>query len=101
MPNTGHKPLVPFDPDREHNERHPIASAMRRKGFVPLPRLWVRAEDMAEIYAITERYRDEVMRTRAEVQAQTGANTPPAATFDPVANKDDAWAAYERARQAS
>lgn len=88
MPNPGHKRGVGFTPDTKHRQSFPVASAMRDAGFVPLPRLWVREEDMAAIYAITDRRKDEVIRIRQSVAP------------DPANDKEAAWAAYERGRQA-
>lgn len=107
------------------SEAHPIAAALRRKGFVPLPRLWVKAADMPAIFGITERYRDEVVQTRQDVKERLGlppdvplntalrlqrlertktahmepAAAPPAG--DPLTDREAAWAAFEQNRHAS
>lgn len=96
MKNPGHKRVTAFSPDSRHRRDFPVASAMREAGFVPLPRLWVREEDMAEIYAITDRRKEEVIRIRQQVAAQLAPDQLP----DPVSDKEAAWAAFERQRQA-
>ena len=53
------------DSDPEILERpalHPVATILRGRGFVPLPRLWVRSEDMPTIHMIAGQYREEVIR---------------------------------------
>jgi hypothetical protein len=45
--------------------KSPGAAALRAAGFVPLPRLWVKREDMDAIRAIAESYADQVNAIRA------------------------------------
>lgn len=42
------------------------AIALREAGFVPLPRLWVKKEDLDLIYFMAQKYSDEVSEIRAE-----------------------------------
>lgn len=46
---------------------HPVAHALRKAGFIPVPRLWVHSDALPEIKRITDRYRDEVNDIRASV----------------------------------
>ena len=46
--------------------KSPGAQALRKAGFVPLPRLWVKAADLAVIKQYAERYEDEVNAIRKE-----------------------------------
>jgi len=48
------------------------SEVLRERGFVPLPRLWVKAEDMRAIHLIADQYEDEV--TAVRVALQNGIN---------------------------
>ena len=72
---------------------YPVARALRKAGFVPLPRLWVRGKDIPRIHKIAYAYQEEVNQIRREV-AEARNQTEP----DPVADKDAAWEAYEKFR---
>lgn len=108
MSNPGHKPVTPFKPDPDHRQSFPLASELREKGFVPLPRLWIRASDMPEIYEIVARHTDDVLRIRREVYTRLGmpieerksSKHSPNQIGDPVSDKEAAWAAFERKRRA-
>lgn len=54
--------------------KSPGAMALREAGFVPLPRLWVRAEDMDMIVWMASRHADEVnaIRRRARDANEEG-----------------------------
>ena len=54
------------------NRHSPIAEALRKAGYLPLPRLWVRAEDMEKIHAIAHKAKDVVNSIRGEVRRQHG-----------------------------
>lgn len=58
----------------ERPQEHPVATVLRSRGFVPLPRLWVRSKDMPTIHMIAGQYREEVNAVRAEVGAQAQAH---------------------------
>lgn len=47
--------------------KSPAAKALRAAGFVPLPRWWVKAEDLALIEYMARQHADEVSRIRASV----------------------------------
>lgn len=47
-----------------------VGKALREAGFVPLPRLWVRPEELALIRRIAFQNADEVNRIREEVCEQ-------------------------------
>jgi hypothetical protein len=44
----------------------PQESIFRKRGFIPLPRLWIKPADMPKIKKITNKYRDEINSIRAE-----------------------------------
>ena len=49
----------------EHSQS---AEALRAAGFVPLPRLWVRPEDLEMVNYMASKHADEVNEIRAEAQ---------------------------------
>lgn len=59
---------------------------LRAAGFVRLPPLWVRGEDMPAIHAMAHRHAETVNAIRHEDDA------------DPRSDMDAAWAAFERER---
>jgi hypothetical protein len=68
----------------------------------PLPRLWVKREDMAEIHAIAERYRKDVNTIRGTVREnnpELDDRYQPKST-DPKLDKNAAWAQFERLQSA-
>ena len=84
-----------------------MATALRAAGFLPLPRLWVKVSDMPKIHAITNKYRDEVIAVRQQVNDSLGITHVPGGHSgshfgsqkdqpDPALNKEAAWAAFER-----
>ena len=78
---------------------HPVAATLRARGFIPLPRLWVKREDMPRIHEIAEQYKDEVTAVRAEYG--TYEPTSDVTSIDPKYNKEAAWEAAERLRETS
>lgn len=70
----------------------PVAKALRKAGFVPLPRLWVRPTDMPMIHEIAEKHRQTVNTIRGNINA--GDIQEP----DPVDDKEAAWEAFEKMR---
>lgn len=98
-------------PDDEYQRRNPVAFALRKQGFVPLPRFWVRQEDILKILEITDSCRDEVNEIRGNVYRMLGVKglkpggaqpivegsdeTSNQDKSDPKHSIDAAWAAYE------
>lgn len=78
---------------------HPVATILRGRGFVPLPRLWVRSEDIPKVHKIADQYREEVNAVRTQV-GQEIAEAHEAATRkpDPKEDRDAAWQAMDRLR---
>lgn len=91
----------------------PVARALRKAGYVPLPRLWVRKEDIPEVQAIAYKYANDVNVIRHKAkglrldepdpswQPSTHLPTPPVHEMDhgdPIEDKEAAWAAFEKAR---
>jgi hypothetical protein len=76
---------------------HPVATILRGRGFVPLPRLWVRSEDIPKVHKIANKYREKVNAVRTQVERDilgNGRGFPPKP--DPKDDKDTAWGAAER-----
>lgn len=46
------------------------AKALRAAGFVPLPRLWVKQRDLAQIRIFAHQYQDEVNAIRSAANAE-------------------------------
>lgn len=46
----------------------PLAAALRNAGFVPLPRLWVKAKDLDIIKAYAKKYEKEVNDIRSSIK---------------------------------
>lgn len=78
----------------------PMATRLRAEGFVPLPRLWVKEEDLPAIHEITEPYRDYVNEVRAQVKAEADAahNNTNAAPSDRKMTNSSAYDEAERQR---
>lgn len=74
------------------DKNNPVAEALRKAGYIPLPRLWVKPADMPAIHQIADKHRMAVNNIRGLINA---GETPEA---DPVHDKDAAWEAYERMR---
>lgn len=85
-----------------HDKANPLATALRAKGFVPLPRLWVHGDALPELKKITDRYREEVNQTRSEVYGNSSAvggdYGPLPISIDD--EKEAAWSAHARSRHA-
>lgn len=64
-----------------------VNDRLRAVGYVPLPPLWVRREDMPEIHAIAARHSAKVKAIRAGKRA------------DPREDMEAAWAAFERRKR--
>ena len=74
----------------------PVSDALKAQGYIKLPRLWVRAEDMEIIHQLAHKYADDVneIRARANNQAQGFSGPRP----DPKHDRDAAWIEAERLR---
>ena len=46
--------------------KSPAAKALRAAGYMPLPRLWVKAEDLDLVVYMAKQHESEVNRIRAE-----------------------------------
>ena len=75
-----------------------VAQALRDAGFRPLPRLWIRNEDMPAVYSIINSAGLEVRAIREQAILAYRAEFPPKTKPDPIADKEAAWAAYERSK---
>lgn len=64
-----------------------VNDRLRSAGYVPLPPLWVRREDMPDIHAIAARHSEAVRAIRSDKRA------------DPREDMEAAWAAFERDRR--
>ena len=97
----------------EHNRStNPVATALRDAGFIPLPRLWVKPEDIDEIISIATKHRDEVCAikhgssyshaSQADNKAKPLSPSPTesAEKKNPQHDIEAAWAAYEQTRNA-
>lgn len=83
-----------------------VAAILRARGFVPVPRLWIKAKDMPAIHRITSRYREEVCAVRAEVRERLKDQPDLFDNFeeenqDPKTSKEAAWEAMERLQNGS
>ena len=89
-------------------EQHPVATTLRERGFVPMPRLWIKATDLPTIHELAAQYRDEVLEVRAQCAAkaaeqrekQAPAVVEPKTDPDPRTDREAAWEALERLRKA-
>lgn len=79
--------------------KHPVAKALRNAGYLPLPRLWIKAEDMQKIHALANQYSVQVNTIRAEARGLTYFRED-VKKEDPKTSKESAWEEYERLRSA-
>jgi hypothetical protein len=94
------------------NPPNSVSVSLREAGFVPLPRLWVKSEDMPKIHKIAHAYKDIVNQIRQDYakdnpvdeslddSAQADVSRPDTQKSDPKHSKDAAWAAYKKMRTA-
>lgn len=86
-----------------HENHSPVAQALRKAGFVPLPRLWVRPDDVPAVKAIAFQYADEVNRIRYEAKGQDwidpSAKADSPVKGDPLTDPDAAWDLYEQQKK--
>ena len=93
----------------EYKKDHPVAHALREAGFIPIPRYWIKGDDMPKLKVISDGHREEVNRIRHEVHFKLGLTTTETddygplpvgiasdTTDDPRFSKDAAWEAFER-----
>ena len=52
---------------RKADQTMSLGQYLRDRGFVPLPRLWIKASAMTEIHTITGRFKKEVNEARTQV----------------------------------
>lgn len=107
-------------PNQPTFKEHPVSHALRGEGFFPLPRLWVKQEDLEVVIQMANKHRATVNKIRAEVHAQHPeledrrpsavkkslveadfAKIEQAVVAQAVSDKEAAWAAYERMRNGS
>jgi hypothetical protein len=55
---------------RDIYDQGELARRLREKGFVPLPRLWVKSSDMDKVHAIAQAHSHEVNQTREQLQRE-------------------------------
>lgn len=78
------------------NPDSPVAKALRAEGYVPLPRLWVKSEDMPAVQKIAFKHANAVNTIRHAAKNQ--GSPSPAPRKNPIEDKDAAWEAYEQRR---
>lgn len=69
-----------------------VAQALREAGYVPLPRFWVKPEDMEIIRRMAFRHAGVVNEIRGRINREAEEN------HQPHLNRDQAWEAFERSR---
>lgn len=93
----------------EGQKQFPVASALREAGFIPLPRLWVKAEDIPRIHEIADQYGPEIHEIRSKVYAENQELTKLSRTEtrkpkahrqvkDAMIDRDAAWELFEKMR---
>ncbi len=93
----------------DSQKQFPVALALREAGFIPLPRLWVKAEDIPRIHEIADQYGPEIHEIRAEVYARNQKLTKLSRTetrkpkahrqvSNPMTDRDAAWELFEKMR---
>ena len=97
--------------NRTHG-RYLVSEALRDAGFILMPDLWIRPEDMPALKALAEPYADQVNEVRAQVRQKNQElldirsreiqkAKEAEKLVDPKDDKEAAWAAYEKARSGS
>ena len=81
----------------------PMATRLRAEGFIPLPRLWVRGDDLPAIHKITDHYKDSVNEVRVQVKTEMRGEpaSPPVVPVAaaPVKSSMTRSAAYDKAER--
>lgn len=75
------------------------SEALRHKGFVPLPRLWVKAEAIPAIHAIAHVYAEDVRTLRDKVAAINRVLTQDSTVADQAKETEKAWQIHEQNKQ--
>jgi hypothetical protein len=75
----------------KHDAQLHVADSLRREGFIPLPRLWVKPEDIPKIHKIAHVHADRVNTIRNNVTSITP-------NPDPDKDKEAAWVEHERVK---
>lgn len=109
MSKTKLPPASKLTPE-EYQRIYPMAYALREAGFVPIPRFWIKGDDMPKLRDFTDQYRDEIVAIRRAVDAKLGITAESHedigplpigiasdATDDPRFDRDAAWKAWESA----
>lgn len=92
--------------NQEHG-RYLVGENLRAAGFIPLPPLWVRPDDIRAIKEIAHQYADEVNGIRALVRDHNALlqkavkELPTKIAADPKTDVDAAWEAYEQSRKSA
>ena len=72
------------------------AKALEDAGFMPLPRMWVKREDMHKVYSIINSVGLQVREIRQTARVEYETAHPPKVQTNPITDKEAAWAAYEQ-----
>lgn len=78
------------------NSTQPLAVELRARGFIPLPKLWVKPHNIPEIHQITQQYAHEVNEIRAQISRLTKSRLQES---DPRTSIDAAWASIEASQK--
>jgi hypothetical protein len=75
-----------------------VAAELREAGYVPLPRLWVKRNEIPQVHTIATKHSKFVSKIRDK---HRNKNVPPVKLnlSDPVTDKDAAWALFENKGQ--
>lgn len=68
----------------------PVSDALRTAGFIPLPRLWVKPEDISKIHDIAHVHANKVNGIRNKVQQVDSKS---------AAQTDAAWDEHDKVRR--
>jgi hypothetical protein len=75
----------------KHDSQLHVADSLRREGFIPLPRLWVKPEDIPKIHKIAHVHADRVNTIRNNITSITPGS-------DNNKDKEAAWVEHERVK---
>lgn len=73
------------------------APRLRAAGYIPLPRLWVKPEDLEEILKIASRHKEDVNDIRGAAR-RAAFGDPDHLEEDAKTDKDAAWELFEKRR---
>lgn len=74
-----------------------LADTLRAAGYVKLPSLWIRAQDMPLVHELAHHVKPQINAIRTEVRLAKEAEQK---KTDPKESLDAAWAAYEQMKNA-